>query len=315
MGVLKFVTDKIKGKVKEELNDVHIDDIISYENTRAAFNLIKLKTENRILLIGSLASIIFLGFYGYLIYLNVNPYSIRHIIIYSILAILLFITFIINIVLNPSRQNKMSKHEKKKAKRVKNIWKNINLLIATLTKLVSLGFMLYEIITIDSSAKRLIPFGLSTVALLLQLAITYISRLIVSYYEILLVGLNADINGSGVVKVLTNNQVIDPIKVSSSVDSSSANKISKKLLDQITNSKRIKDKDYKDQLYKVALYCRNNPITKSGIMGEFGFGPIRTKKILNKLEKLDIISMGDSSEGKMLIDDVQKIKYIINTYA
>lgn len=284
---------------------------ISYEHTKAAFNLIKLKTENRILLISSLASVIFLGFYGYLIYLNINPYSLRHIIIYSILGVILFSTFIVNVILNPSMQNKLSTLKKIKVKKFKSGWKGITTLIATLTKLVSLGFMLYEIITIDSSIKRLIPFGLSTVALMGQIAINYISRLIVSYYEILLVGIDEDINSSGVVKVLTEGQIIDPIKVSGSVDSQSVDKISHKLSEQINNSRRIKDKDYKDQLYKAASFCRTNPITLDGIMERFEIGPNKANKILNKLEKLGIISKGEAKVGKMIIDDPQQIKYII----
>ena len=50
-----------------------------------------------------------------------------------------------------------------------------------LTKLTSLGFMLYEIITIDSSMKRIIPFASSSVALVIQLLITYVSRLLINY--------------------------------------------------------------------------------------------------------------------------------------
>ena len=302
---------KVKGLFGAATNIVSSEGPkISYEHTKAAFNLIKLKTENRILIIGSIASFIFLGFYAYLIYLNVNPYSIRHIIIYSILSTILLISFIINIVLNPSRQNKMSTDEKNKAKRIKNIWKGINILIATLTKLVSLGFMLYEIITIDSSVKRLIPFGLSTLALMMQIAITYVSRLIISYYEILLVGLDEDINSSGIVQALTDNQVIDPIRVSGNVNASSADKISHKIADQVDNNKKVKEKDFKDLLYKAASYLKNNPITTYSVMSRFDIGFLKANKILNELEKLGIISK-NARGGKMLIEDQQEIKSII----
>ncbi len=73
-------TKKIKKEGKE---------MVSYKNTYAAFNLIVLKTENRIFIFSTIASIIFLVVYGYQIYLNALTSSIRHIVIYSILALLL----------------------------------------------------------------------------------------------------------------------------------------------------------------------------------------------------------------------------------
>ena len=284
---------------------------LSYENTQAAFNVIKLKTENRILILSSLASIIFLGIYGYLIYLNVNPYSLRHIIIYSILGVILLGTLLINLILNPVRRNKMSSVEKDKAKKIKNTWKNIALIISTLTKLVSLGFMLYEIITIDSSIKRLIPFGASTLALLVQLAISYISRLIVSYYEILLVGIDKDIQSSAITKAIAEVTESDPIKVAGNIKSSHTAKISEELEEQVNTNKAVKEKDFKDLLYKAASYCRNNPITVDGIMSRFDIGIMKATKVLVKLEKLGIISKGPLKAGRILITDTDTIKHLI----
>ena len=123
-------TKKLKKEGKE---------MVSYKNTYAAFNLIVLKTENRIFIFSTIASIIFLVVYGYQIYLNALTSSIRHIVIYSILALLLVSSLIFNIILNPMRKNKMSDKQKNTANKIKNTEKNIELIISTLTKLVSLS--------------------------------------------------------------------------------------------------------------------------------------------------------------------------------
>ena len=40
--------------------------------------------------------------------------------------------------------------------------------------------MLFEIITIDASMKRIIPFASSGIALIIQLLVTYISKLLIN---------------------------------------------------------------------------------------------------------------------------------------
>ena len=56
---------KVKGLFGTATNIITSDGPkISYEHTKAAFNLIKLKTDNRILVISSIASFIFLSIHS-----------------------------------------------------------------------------------------------------------------------------------------------------------------------------------------------------------------------------------------------------------
>ena len=287
-------------------------EIVSYKHTYAAFNLIKIKTENRIFVFSLLVSLIFLGFYGYLIYLNVDVYSLRHIIIYSILSALLLVSLVFNIFFHPIRKMKMSSKEKKKRKNILEIEKNIVMLIQALTKIASLGFMLFEIITIDSSLKRLLPFGFSTLALILQVLITYISRLFIYYYEILLVGIDKDIKNSGIIDILSDNNVIkDPINVSTEVNDNRVNKISDNISQQIDIDKSVSAKNKKDFLFEITKYCLVSPRKKEDIIFQYKLSPSIANNQLDKLINLGIIKINVDTTIEMLITNVDKIKELI----
>ena len=287
-------------------------EIISYKNTYAALNDIRQRTEKRIFIFSSLVSLIFLCFYGYLIYLNIDVYSLRHIIIYSILAVLLVVSIFFNFVLNPMRKKRMSTEQKSKHSKRISVEKNIILLLTTITKIVSLGFMLYEIITIDSSIKRLIPFIISTIALIAQILVSYISRLLVDFYKTILVAIDEDIKSSGIVDALTNKNLIkEPISVATGVDNKSAEKIKEKLDNQIIVDNEVRAKNDKNQLFKISKYLiDNNPISIKDFNNKFKYSPNKTNEILDELKDLGIIKI-KSKAIEVLISDVNKIKELI----
>ncbi len=73
-----------------------------------------------------------------------------------------------------------------------------------------------------------------------------------------------------------------------------------------------KTKTFKDELellYNVAIYCVDNPIKVNAIQNEFGLGFNRTTYILDRLEKLEIISIKLGTKHKeVLITDKDEIK-------
>ncbi len=300
----------ILGKTKEMKDNGR--ELVSYKNTYAAFNDVRQRTEKRIFIFSSLVSIIFLGFYGYLIYLNIDVYSLRHIIVYSVLSVLLITSLFFNIVLNPMRKKMMSTEQKIKRERNISIEKNIILLLTTLTKLVSLGYMLFEIITIDSSIKRLIPFALSTLALTVQILVNYISRLIVNYYKTILVGINEDIKASGIIETLTGKDIIkEQINVASGVDEKSAKQIKERLDNQIKVDNSVKEKNNKDLLFNISRYLVvNNPISLEDYKNKYKFSPTKEKDTLHHLTDLGIITI-KSKKIEVQITDLNTIKDLI----
>lgn len=75
-------------------------------------------------------------------------------------------------------------------------------------------------------------------------------------------------------------------------------------------------KTFKDEfelLYNVAIYCVDNPIKVNSIQNEFGLGFNRTTYILDRLEKLEIISIKLGTKPReILITDKDEIKRRIN---
>lgn len=64
-----------------------------------------------------------------------------------------------------------------------------------------------------------------------------------------------------------------------------------------------------DLIYKVAIFCVNNPIKMNLIQNEFNLGFNRTSYILDRLEKLEIISIKLGTKPReILIKDEEEIK-------
>lgn len=299
------------GAAKQTSKVLKNGELLSYKHTYAAINLIKLKTENRIFAVSTFVSLIFLGFYGYLIYLNVADYSLRHIIIYSVLGVLLLVSLGFNIALNPMRKRKKTAKDKKKDKKIKDVEKNVVLVISTLTKLASLGFMLYDIITVDSSLKHLVPFGCSTLALIFQLLFAYITRLFTSYYDILLVGIESDIKDSGIIDIISETHFLNDPLNPANMDKNKKEKIKENLKVQVDINNDIKIRNKKSVLFDLAKYCFDNQRTIDDVINEFEMLPSIALGKLNELKKMGIIDNATDNPIKVIIDDINEIKKII----
>lgn len=71
----------------------------------------------------------------------------------------------------------------------------------------------------------------------------------------------------------------------------------------------------KKQLISIAKYILEHPISINGIQNHFGIGFNRASNVITELERLEIISEKQNGKRDILIQDLDKIKYLINTYA
>ena len=78
---------------------------------------------------------------------------------------------------------------------------------------------------------------------------------------------------------------------------------------KVLEERKQKCNDENDLVYNVALYCINNPITVNGIQNQFELGFNRVVAILDRLEKLEIISIKVGTKPRrILITDKDEIK-------
>ena len=158
----------------------------------------------------------------------------------------------------------------------------------------------------------MLPFGLSTIALIFQVLLTYISRLFVSYYDILLVGIDKDIKSSGIIGILSDNNVLkNQISVSNGVSESRANKISGKINQQVAIDKDVSDKNKKDRLYELSIYCVTNPRNIEDVVNTYDLQPSIALNLLKQIATLGIIAVSGNAIIDPLITDINKIKELI----
>lgn len=288
-------------------------EIVSIKKTSTALNNIKLKTEIRIFLFGIVVTILFLIVYGYLIYLNININSIRHVIIYSILSALLIVSVVIDIVLNPFRRSKMGKKKKKKINYLRGVKKEYILMFQILTKLTSLGFMLYDIFTVDSSLKRLLMFGASTLALVVQLIFIYMSKLLVSYYEKMLVAIDSDIQDSGIIDYLNKMKVLEKkISLIENLDKDSIKRINKDFEKQEKIDKVSSRNTENEHLKDICSYCITNNSTIDDVKTKFNHNQKENQNLLGELVKLKILNI-KGKKIEMLVVDMDEISNMIDS--
>ena len=294
---VKHTANKIKKK----------KEIVSIKNTSTALNNIKYKTEIRLFLFSLVVTTLFLCVYGYLIYSNIIVNSIRHVIIYAILSTLLIISLTFEIIFNPFSRSKKSKSKKRKINDLRAIKKEYILMFSVITKLTSLGFMLCDIITVDSSLKRLLMFGASTLALIVQIIFVYMSKLLVSYYEKMLFAIDRDIQDSGIIDYLNKMKVLEKkISLIENLDEDAIKKINKDLEKQEKIDSESSRKTENEHLKKICTYCINTPSTIDEIKTKFNHNQKEIMQLIDLLSNLNIITI-KGKKIEMLITDIDEI--------
>ena len=241
------LTEKIYNKIVEKKMDGKTPVII--DNTLASVNLIKSKIEKNLFFMNLATSIIFLAFYGYMIYSNIVSNGIARIIVYISLTVILIISMIFDIMFYPGKARDLSFIAKKKMKQNKKLKRNIVLSIKVIIKAFSLGYALYEIVSIDSSTSKVILLALSAFAFVFQIIFYFISDLVVKYADYLILGIHLDIENSGAY-VLINKDGRDIIKANQQLRDKEENAMIEEIQAQaeIDKRNRLNDVALKKQM-------------------------------------------------------------------
>lgn len=229
--VNKFVEKKMDGKTP-----------VVIDNTIASINLIRNKIEKTLFIISLITTIVFFGFYGYMIYSNVVNSGLVRMIVYIVLMAILIVSTIFDIILYPGKKQKMNFLDKKKFSEARRLKRNTILIIKTIVKAISIAYALYEILAIDSSPSKVAIIALSTAAFLIQIIIYFISDLIILYANYLMTGINLDLEESGAY-VLINKDAKDIIKANQMVRTKSDEQLIEEIKKQAEVDKQVRIND------------------------------------------------------------------------
>ena len=229
--VNKFVEKKMDGKTP-----------VVIDNTIASINLIRNKIEKTLFIISLITTIVFFGFYGYMIYSNVVNSGLVRMIVYIVLMAVLIVSTIFDIILYPGKKQKMNFLDKKKFSEARRLKRNTISIIKTIVKEISIAYALYEILAIDSSPSKVAIITLSAAAFLIQIIIYFISDLIILYANYLMTGINLDLEESGAY-VLINKDAKDIIKANQMVRTKSDEQLIEEIKKQAEVDKQVRIND------------------------------------------------------------------------
>ena len=231
--------------------------MVSTDYSKAAINIIKRRIENITLFVNIFATIVFLGFYAFMIYSNHE--SVVSIVIYSILAFLLIVSTILDIIIFMASRKEMNFLEKRAFTLYKKVKRNSLLIFKTIIKLFSIGYAIFIIIsTKDASAGRIVSVGASVIALLIQLGIHYLACFITDCINYMVVGVTQDVDNSGILFLVDKNKHEKNV-TNEILRTKSDKKILEELERQkdIDNDVKINDDEIKIRYGKYQLECKN----------------------------------------------------------
>ena len=170
--------------------------MVSTDYSKAAINIMKRKIEDITFFVSVLASVVFLGFYAFMIYSKHD--SLVNIIIYSVLSFLLIISSVIDILIFCASRKEMNFLKKRNFLLYKKIKRNSLLIFKGFIKLFSIGYGIFIVIKYGQTTGRVISIASSIVALLLQLAVHFIACFITDCINYIVMGITMDVDNSGI---------------------------------------------------------------------------------------------------------------------
>lgn len=230
---------------------------VSTDYSRAAINIIKRRIENITLFVSIISFIIFLGFYGFMIYSKHD--SVVNVITYAILAFLLIVSTTLDIILFKASRKEMNFLEKKNFNLLKKLKRNSLLIFKLVVKLFSIGFAIFEIIRYDDhSTGRIIGVSFAILALAFQLIIHYLACFINDCINYIVLGLEADVDNSGILFLVDKNKH-EKTASNELLRTRSEEKILEELEEQKKKDSHIKDDDdeIKIKFGKYQLECKS----------------------------------------------------------
>lgn len=229
---------------------------VSTDYTKAAINIIKKRIENITLFVSIFATLVFLGFYAFMICSKID--SIVNVIIYSVLSFLLIVSTILDIILFSASRKEMNFLEKRAFTSLKKIKRNSLLIFKLVIKVASIGYAFFIIATAGQTTGRIMSIAASILALLVQLAVHYLACFINDCINYMVIGVSEDVDNSGILFLVDKNKH----------EKNASNEIlrtrsDKKILEELEAQKQkdsnVKDSDdeIKIKYGKYHLECKN----------------------------------------------------------
>ncbi len=250
----------LKDFFKKKAKDVMTSEIAKYteakmegkkpvvvENTMAAINIVKFRVERVLFYVGVISSAVFLLFYVSMIYSSIVSDKLTHIIVYSLLGLILIASSVFDIILYPGKKIRMNFIERKKFNDAKTLKRNITMMVKTGVKLFSLGYALFELLTIEATRLRIITLVISFTAFVIQTIIYFISTLIIRYSNYIYIGFKQDMEKSGVFNFIDKDNR-DIIKANELLRTDGERKIIEEISKQVEIDKENNQNDRKIKL-------------------------------------------------------------------
>lgn len=178
--------------------------MVSTDYSKAAINIIKHKIENITLFVSLFTTIVFLGFYAFMIYTKND--SIVNIIIYSVLTLLLILSTIFDIIIFNMGRKEMNFLKKRSFNVLKKIKRNSLLWFRLVIKLFSIGYAVFIVIKYGSTTGRVISIASGILALIVQLAVHFLAGFITDCINYMVIGVTQDIDNSGILFLVDKNK-------------------------------------------------------------------------------------------------------------
>ena len=170
--------------------------MVSTDYSKAAINIIKHKIENIIFITSIITTVVFLGFYAYMIYTKYD--SVVNVIIYSVLTLLLLVSSALDIIIFEASRKEMNFLKKRNFNFYKKVKRNSLLIFKTFIKVVSIGYAVFIVIKYGQTTGRIIGIAASLLALVFQFVVYFIGCFITDCINYMVVGLTQDIDNSGI---------------------------------------------------------------------------------------------------------------------
>ena len=234
--------------------------MVSTDYSKAAINIIKHKIENITLFVTIFTTIVFLGFYGFMIYSKHD--SVVNIIIYSILTLLLILSTIFDIIIFNMVRKEMNFLKKRSFQVFKKIKRNSLLIFRLVIKLFSIGYAIFIIIHYGETTGRVISVAAGILALIVQLAVHFLAGFITDCINYMVIGVTQDVDNSGILFLVDKNK-----HEKTASNEYLRTKSDKKIIEELEKQKekdqavQSDDDEIKIKYGKYKLECKNKAST------------------------------------------------------
>lgn len=274
--------------------------MVSTDYSKAAINIIKHKIENITFFVSIITTLVFLGFYGFMIYTKHD--SVVNIVIYSVLSFLLIASTILDIIIFSASRKEMNFLKRRNFVLYKKVKRNSLLIFKLVIKLFSIGYAIFIVARYGETTGRIISIVMSIVALIVQLAIHFIACFVTDCINYMVLGITMDVDNSGILFLVDKNKH-EKTASNEYLRTKSDKKILEELEAQMAKDKDIKDEDdeIKIKYGKYKLEC--NDKAKQMLSNE---------KRLEQEIKIAIDRYNNTFESNEPIDEVGYVIKMVN---